>query len=54
MVRGSASKDFHPFILPGEMNGSVKDLKHKLMVDFDPLRCFVGDLEASTPKCFAF
>ncbi|PSR88048.1 Nucleolar protein [Actinidia chinensis var. chinensis] len=52
VVRGSASKDFHPFILPGEMNGSVKDLKHKLMVDFDPLRCFVGDLEKLLPDTF--
>ncbi|KAF5958281.1 hypothetical protein HYC85_005506 [Camellia sinensis] len=46
VVRGNASKVFHPFMLPRDMKGSLEELKHKLMVNFDPLRCFVGDLEA--------
>lgn len=47
MVRGKPSKKFHPFLLPGDMKGTLEELKHKLMVNFDPLRCFVGDIEAS-------
>ncbi|XP_059623649.1 uncharacterized protein LOC132266698 [Cornus florida] len=53
VVRGNASKNFHPFILPVGTNGSLEELrsleelKDKLMVDFDPQRYFVGDLEAS-------
>ncbi|KAF7151525.1 hypothetical protein RHSIM_Rhsim02G0060300 [Rhododendron simsii] len=47
VVRGKPSKKFHPFLLPGDMKGSLEELKHKLMVNFDPLRCFVGDIEAS-------
>lgn len=47
VVRGKPSKKFHPFLLPGDMKGSLEELKHKLMVNFDPLRCFVGDVEAS-------
>lgn len=47
VVRGKPSKKFHPFLLPGDMKGSLEELKKKLMVNFDPLRCFVGDMEAS-------
>ncbi len=47
MARGNASKFFHPFILPGDLKGSSEEVKNKLLVNFDPLRCFVGDLEAS-------
>ncbi|KAI8566766.1 hypothetical protein RHMOL_Rhmol02G0067400 [Rhododendron molle] len=47
VVRGKPSKKFHPFLLPGDMKGSLEELKRKLMVNFDPLRCFVGDVEAS-------
>ncbi|KAI8019409.1 Nucleolar protein 6 [Camellia lanceoleosa] len=52
VVRGNASKVFHPFMLPGDMKGSSEELKHKLMVNFDPLRCFVGDLEREFPAMF--
>jgi hypothetical protein len=47
VARGNASKFFHPFILPGDLKGSSEEVKNKLLVNFDPLRCFVGDLEAS-------
>ncbi|XP_044469095.1 nucleolar protein 6 [Mangifera indica] len=50
VVRGDASKAFHPFLLSGDLKGSSEELKNKLMVDFDPLRCFVGDLEKEFPK----
>lgn len=54
VVRGDASKAFHPFLLSGDLKGSSEELKNKLMVDFDPLRCFVGDLEASLMKLTFF
>lgn len=44
---GNASKVFHPFLLPGDMKGNSEALRNKLLVNFDPLRCYVGDLEAS-------
>ncbi|GMN52485.1 hypothetical protein TIFTF001_021616 [Ficus carica] len=48
VARGSPSKLFHPFLLPGELKGNAKELRKKLLVDFDPLKCFVGDLKASS------
>lgn len=47
MARGNASKFFHPFMVPGDLKGSSEEVKNKLLVNFDPLRCFLGDLEAS-------
>lgn len=48
MAHGNASTCFHPFLLPSDMKGSsLEQLKTKLMVNFDPLRCFVGDVEVS-------
>ena len=47
MAQGNASKVFQPFMSPGDFKGSLEVLKNKLLVNFDPLRCFVGDLEAS-------
>ncbi|WCJ24913.1 Nucleolar protein 6 [Euphorbia peplus] len=47
VARGSPSKAFHPFILPGDMKkSSLDELKNKLMVNFDPLRCYIGDVQA--------
>ncbi|PPS17856.1 hypothetical protein GOBAR_AA02726 [Gossypium barbadense] len=46
VAHGNASTCFHPFLLPSDMKGSsLEQLKAKLMVNFDPLRCFVGDVE---------
>ena len=47
MAHGNASNAFHPFLLPADMKGSLEQLKTKLMVNFDPLSCFVGDVEVS-------
>ena len=47
MAQGNASKVFQPFMSPGDFKGSLEELKNKLLVNFDPLRFFVGDLEAS-------
>ncbi|KAE8655090.1 putative ADP-ribosylation factor [Hibiscus syriacus] len=45
VAHGSASNSFHPFLLPADMNCSLEQIKTKQMVNFDPLRCFVGDVE---------
>ncbi|XWS45420.1 hypothetical protein CRYUN_Cryun15aG0135300 [Craigia yunnanensis] len=45
LFHGNASNAFHPYLLPADMKGSLEQLKTKLMVNFDPLRCFVGDVE---------
>ncbi|KAJ4714403.1 nucleolar protein 6 [Melia azedarach] len=45
VAHGNASKAFRPFLLPGNVKGSSEELKTKLMVDFDPLSCFVRELE---------
>ena len=45
MAHGKASKSFHHFILPGDLKTSSEELKSKLMVNFDPLMSFAGDLE---------
>ncbi|GAB2279548.1 hypothetical protein Dimus_014191 [Dionaea muscipula] len=46
VARGNATKDFNPLMVRKDMKGgSLDQLKMKLMVDFDPLRCFLVDLE---------
>ncbi|KAI9164874.1 hypothetical protein LWI28_003798 [Acer negundo] len=52
VARGNASKAFRSFMLPADMKRGTEELKNKLMVDFDPLRCFVGDIEKDLSKKF--
>lgn len=52
VARGNASKVFQPFMSPGEFKGSLEELKNKLLVNFDPLRFFVGDLEKEFSNMF--
>ncbi|VVA09728.1 PREDICTED: nucleolar [Prunus dulcis] len=52
VARGNASKVFHPFLLPGDLNGNSEDLRNKLLVNFDPMRCFVGDIEKEYSNTF--
>ncbi|KAI3451695.1 hypothetical protein Pfo_008360 [Paulownia fortunei] len=52
VIRGNASKTFQPFLLPGDMKGNLEELKNKLMVNFDPLRYFVSDIEREFPDMF--
>ncbi|KAL3813203.1 hypothetical protein ACJIZ3_014471 [Penstemon smallii] len=52
VIRGNASKTFQPFLLPGDMKGDLEELKNKLMVNFDPLRYFVADMEKEFPHMF--
>ncbi|KAE9596604.1 putative Nrap protein [Lupinus albus] len=42
---GHASKSFQPFLLPRDLKGRPEELKNKLLVDFNPSRCFIRDLE---------
>uniref|UniRef100_A0A2P2LWG1 Nucleolar RNA-associated family protein n=1 Tax=Rhizophora mucronata TaxID=61149 RepID=A0A2P2LWG1_RHIMU len=45
VANGKASKAFRPFMLPEDLRGSSEELKKGLLVDFDPLRCYIEDLE---------
>lgn len=47
VTRGNASNGFHPFLGPDELKGSLQDVRNKIMVDFDPLQCFLRDVQAS-------
>lgn len=49
VARGNASKNFSPFLRPKDVKGSLDVLKKKLMVDFDPLQCYLLDLQVSVP-----
>lgn len=46
-MRGNPSEIFHPFLIPGDLRGSLEEMKNKLMVNFDPLGHFTRDIEAS-------
>lgn len=50
VAKGHASKIFQPFLLPRDLKGRPEELRNKLLVDFNPSRCFIRDLEASTGK----
>ncbi|KAK4593427.1 hypothetical protein RGQ29_017509 [Quercus rubra] len=52
VARGNASKVFQPFMSPVDFKGSLEELKNKLLVNFDPLRFFVGDLEKEFSNMF--
>ncbi|KAL8044894.1 hypothetical protein ABFX02_08G076200 [Erythranthe guttata] len=52
VVRGNPSKTFRPFLLPGDTKGNLEELKNRLMVNFDPLRYFVADIEREFPEMF--
>ncbi|GAV60041.1 hypothetical protein CFOL_v3_03572 [Cephalotus follicularis] len=45
VAHGNASNDFGPFMWPEDLKGDLKELKNKLLVNFDPLRFFVEDVE---------
>ncbi|KDP42811.1 hypothetical protein JCGZ_23753 [Jatropha curcas] len=45
VARGNASKLFQPILSPRDLKGSSEELKNKLMVNFDPLRCYIADIQ---------
>lgn len=52
IVEGDACKDFNPFIRLGDRHQSIEEVRNKLMVNFDPTRCFVDDLKREFPEIF--
>ncbi|XP_028775663.1 nucleolar protein 6 isoform X2 [Neltuma alba] len=52
VVRGHASKCFQPVLLPRDLKGRPEEVKSKLLVDFDPLRFFIRDLEKEFSTTF--
>ncbi|XP_051127399.1 uncharacterized protein LOC127248890 [Andrographis paniculata] len=52
VIHGRASKSFNPFLLPKGLQGSLGELRNKLMVNFDPLKYLVDDIEAKFPDMF--
>ncbi|CAN4080066.1 unnamed protein product [Withania somnifera] len=49
VVRGHATKIFHPSFSPGDFKVKSGELRSKLMVNFDPIRCFIADIERGFP-----
>ncbi|KAF9609709.1 hypothetical protein IFM89_018157 [Coptis chinensis] len=47
VAQGDPSSEFHPFMLHGNMKESLEEMKKTLMVNFDPVRCFMEDLKVS-------
>ncbi|XP_027359754.1 nucleolar protein 6 [Abrus precatorius] len=47
-----ASKCFQPFLLPRDLKGRQEELQNKLLVDFDPSRYFIRDLEKEFSTTF--
>ncbi|KAL1815508.1 hypothetical protein DCAR_0519774 [Daucus carota subsp. sativus] len=52
VVQAKASKLFQPFISSVDTKVNIEELQRKLMVDFDPSRCLIEDLERRFPDCF--
>lgn len=52
VAHGKASKSFQPFLLTKGVNGSKRDLQDQLYINFDPLMCYVKDLESAFPNTF--
>ncbi|XP_076960700.1 uncharacterized protein LOC143637137 [Bidens hawaiensis] len=49
VAQGNASKSFQSYMLT---KGSTKDLQDQLYINFDPLKCYVKDLESAFPDTF--
>lgn len=54
VAKGNPSKIFSPFLLPRNLKASSENIKDKLLVDFDPLRCYIADLQVSDSVAFDF
>ncbi|KAG4973352.1 hypothetical protein AAZX31_11G066800 [Glycine max] len=52
VAEGHASKCFQPFLLPKDLKGRPEELKNKLLVDFDPSKCFIRDLKQEFSTTF--
>ncbi|RWR95731.1 nucleolar protein 6 isoform X1 [Cinnamomum micranthum f. kanehirae] len=54
VVEGDVCKGFNPYITLGNRHQSFEEARERLMVNFDPTRCFVEDLEREFPDTFKF
>lgn len=52
VAHGKSSNAFRPFMLPGDTKGGLEAVKSKLLVNFDPLTCFVGDVQKAFSGSF--
>ncbi|XP_073135588.1 uncharacterized protein [Henckelia pumila] len=52
VICGRASKTFLPFFSSQDMEGSSEELKNNLMVNFEPLKCLVADIEKEFSNVF--
>ncbi|KAK7309292.1 hypothetical protein RJT34_05888 [Clitoria ternatea] len=52
VAKGHASTYFQPFLLSKELRGRPEELKTRLLVDFDPSKCFIRDLEKEFSTTF--
>ncbi|KAL3039003.1 hypothetical protein AAZX31_01G163500 [Glycine max] len=52
VAEGQASKCFQPFLLPKDLKGRPEELRNKLLVDFDPSKCFIRDLKQEFSTTF--
>ncbi|KAF9612335.1 hypothetical protein IFM89_038938 [Coptis chinensis] len=52
VAQGDPSSEFHPFMLHGNMKESLEEMKKTLMVNFDPVRCFMEDLKGEFQNTF--
>ncbi|KAK1287468.1 hypothetical protein QJS10_CPB19g00575 [Acorus calamus] len=52
VIQGKASKDFQPYMSVWRTNESLEEARNKLMVNFDPTRCFLEDLQTEFPDTF--
>lgn len=53
VIRGSASKEFSPYIALGGSTKNIEAARDKLMIDFDPLSYFLEDIKREFPDTFA-
>ncbi|KAL9245871.1 hypothetical protein vseg_019471 [Gypsophila vaccaria] len=52
VARGNASNEFSPSLRAKDLKGRLDKLKTKLMVDFDPLQCYIVDLKGGFSDTF--
>ncbi|XXG81413.1 hypothetical protein AAC387_Pa09g2055 [Persea americana] len=52
VVEGDVCKGFNPYITLGNRHQSFEEVRERLMVNFDPTRCFAEDLEREFPDTF--
>ncbi|XP_021718015.1 nucleolar protein 6-like [Chenopodium quinoa] len=53
VARGNPSNYFSPIIRPKDMKGGLDVLKSKIMVDFDPLQCYLVNLQGGFSDAFS-